>query len=642
MRVLAIVVAKLAWADPAGEVYEIHAHRDDAHPGATVLSVDLEERADEQVSVAEALGELPGLQLRTQGGMGTYAALSVRGSAPSQVAVYLDGVPVNRGAFGAVDLSEFSIEGLERLEVWRGLPPPDRMGAGLGGVIELVPRRTKGGELRVTGGSFGTRGVLARGTDRRGRASYGATASYLGSEGDFEYLDHNGTLFDPDDDRWVTRRNNGFDQADAMVHGRYDGELTARVTQNVFYKTQGVPGALTTVTNEPQLDMWRSVSRLTLGQPGVFEGAGYATVQGDHYGDPLNEVGLGAQDQRSQSLALGGELRATWVAGPSVLVVVPQIHHEHYEQDDALAAAGDGRLEATRLVAGGAIFDVLSLLDGRLTLQPALRIDRYSDEATDGDGTVHALVSPRAGARFALLPTIDLNASAGRYHRAPTFVEMFGDRGFLVGNPELTPERGLAADSGIRWRGPVRIETTFHVAWVDDLILFAQNSQETVRAQNIGRARLLGTETSVTARPWSRLRAHASYAFLSPKNLVDGRQLPGRGRHEIYGRLDGGPLPAGPVRAAVFGDVEALAGMFLDAANLRPAPIRVLLGAGLKLSPRRWPKLTFTLEGKNLTDARTETVEIRPGPRRAVVATQDYLGFALPGRAFYATGRMIF
>jgi len=642
MRVpLAILISCLAWADPP-EVYHIHASREETHPGAAPVVLDLEEHADEETTVAEVLDAVPGLQVRSLGGMGSYSAPSIRGSSPSQVAVYLDGVPLNRGALGTIDLSNLAVEGLERIEVWRGLPPPDRMGAGLGGVVDLLPRRTTGGEVRLTGGSFGTRGALVRGSDRRGPAFFGATAAYVGSEGDFTYRDHNGTLFDSSDDVWVARRNNRFDQADAVLHASWAGALQARITQNVFYKTQGVPGALTTATDEPHLDAGRSLTRLSLGRPGVLEGAAYVTYQADHYRDPENEIGTGAQDQRSSSWAGGGEVRATWVAGPSALVVVPQVHHERYAQDEALGAPGVGDLEAARLVVGGAVFDVLSLWRARLVLEPALRIDRYDDEVAGGPGETTVLLSPRAGARLTVLPRLDLSASGGRYHRAPTFLEKFGDRGFLVGNPNLSTERGVMADAGIVWRGPLRLDTTFHVAQVEDLILLVQNSQDTLQARNIGQARLLGSETGVSLRPWSRLSAQASYAFLWPRNLVENRQLPGRARHEVYGRLDGGPFGLGPARISLFADMDATAGMFFDAANLRPAPPRAFLGAGLKLRPRGSPDLALTIEAKNLTNVRTESVEVHPGGRHVTVATQDYLGYPLPGRAFYATGRMTF
>ena len=40
-------------------------------------------------------------------------------------------------------------------------------------------------------------------------------------------------------------------------------------------------------------------------------------------------------------------------------------------------------------------------------------------------------------------------AAHGRYFRPPTLAELFGDRGFMVGNEGLRPERGTSLDGGL-------------------------------------------------------------------------------------------------------------------------------------------------------------------------------------------------
>lgn len=647
MRSSLVFISAIASAqqEAATEVYEVHASPNDRHPGSTLAVVELDARADEQTSVAEVVEELPGLQLRTLGGLGAMSAVSVRGSSPAQVGVYLDGVPLNRGALGSVDLGQFSLESLERIEVWSGLPPVDRMGAGLGGAIDLVPRRASGGELRGMIGSFGSRGGFVRAGDRRGQYFYSAAASYLGAEGDFSYLNHQGTLLDASDDVISTRGNNGFDQtAGTAVVTRSDW-IEARLLEDVFYRTQGIAGPLTVETRGTGLDIWRSVTHLRVGRPGQIESAAYVTLEQNHYRDPENELGVGAQDQRGRTLAAGGELRAIWTAGPTVLTVVPQVHHERYRQQDALAEEDLGDLRAERLVLGGGISDVIALWHDRWLLEPALRVDRYVDTLAGDAERQSWLMSPRLGSRLTVTQGWDLHASGGRYHRAPTFIEMFGDRGYAVGNSELAPETGLAADVGVSWYGLswIRVQATFHWAEVEDLILFVQNSQQTLRAENIGRARLVGSEFALTAGPTRHLRVTANYTFLSPQDLVqEGNELPGRARHEAYARGDTGPWPLGPLRASVFADAEVVAGMFFDQANFRPMPRRIFVGGGLKLQLRRWSEFSLTVEGKNLLDAKTETVEINPGGYRATVALQDYVGYALPGRAVYAMARVVF
>ena len=57
---------------------------------------------------------------------------------------------------------------------------------------------------------------------------------------------------------------------------------------------------------------------------------------------------------------------------------------------------------------------------------------------------------PRGGALIRVASGVVAKASCGQYLRPPSFAELFGDRGGVVGNPTLLPETGTAADAGIR------------------------------------------------------------------------------------------------------------------------------------------------------------------------------------------------
>ena len=85
---------------------------------------------------------------------------SLRGAAPGQVAVFVDGVPLSRGSQSAVDLSQLPLDGLERVEVYRGVAPLELGSETLGGAINLVTRRGQGPPsawLSLGSGSFGLR-----------------------------------------------------------------------------------------------------------------------------------------------------------------------------------------------------------------------------------------------------------------------------------------------------------------------------------------------------------------------------------------------------------------------------------------------------------------------------------------------------
>src|SRR5947209_8138123 len=63
-----------------------------------VTVIDVGGSAQEVRTLAETLAESAGVQVRSLGGLGAYSAVSIRGSSSAQVAVFLDGVPLNRGA----------------------------------------------------------------------------------------------------------------------------------------------------------------------------------------------------------------------------------------------------------------------------------------------------------------------------------------------------------------------------------------------------------------------------------------------------------------------------------------------------------------------------------------------------------------
>src|SRR5262249_49792748 len=136
-----------------------------------VTVIDVGGSAEEVRTLAETLAESAGVQVRSLGGLGAYSSVSIRGSSSAQGAVVLDGVPLNRGSLGGVDLSLLPLDALERIEVWRGQVPPELGGEAIGGAINLVTRRATSQSATAASlsyGSFGTRKVdLFRGARAR-------------------------------------------------------------------------------------------------------------------------------------------------------------------------------------------------------------------------------------------------------------------------------------------------------------------------------------------------------------------------------------------------------------------------------------------------------------------------------------------
>jgi iron complex outermembrane receptor protein len=105
--------------------------------------VDTSDATSRLESVADVLAESVGVQVRRFGGLGAFSTVSIRGSTPSQVEVYLDNVLLNRANAGLVDLSNLPVDNVESIEIYRGFTL--QLGAGsIGGAINLVTRPVMG------------------------------------------------------------------------------------------------------------------------------------------------------------------------------------------------------------------------------------------------------------------------------------------------------------------------------------------------------------------------------------------------------------------------------------------------------------------------------------------------------------------
>ncbi|MCJ2189214.1 TonB-dependent receptor domain-containing protein [Novosphingobium beihaiensis] len=146
----------------------------------------------EHKSLPDLLDQIPGVFVRRVAGTGGYTTTSIRGSAPSQVNIYIDGVPYNTSSEVAADISTIPIENVERVEVYRGTTPARFSGAPLGGAINIVTKRATGLSGTVSGGvrSFGGWQTSANINAPLFGGSLLLGVDMDHSKGDFRYLDY--------------------------------------------------------------------------------------------------------------------------------------------------------------------------------------------------------------------------------------------------------------------------------------------------------------------------------------------------------------------------------------------------------------------------------------------------------------------
>jgi iron complex outermembrane receptor protein len=588
------------------------------------------------LSLPQLLERAVGVQVRHQGGLGSFSTASIRGSTAEQVLVFLDGVPLNQAIGGGVDLGRLLVGGVERVEVYRGAVPARFGGNSLGGVVNLhtrAPAARPRLALQGMAGSFGTWQASATLSGPWKGGQYLGLLEGIGSRNRFAFKDDNGTPYNLADDERATRRNADFSSLRSLLKAEKPwGRNRVRGHHTLDLRHQGIPGIGNYQARRVRFDSWQDLGQVEVSGPlsphSSFEVAAYHSLQQDRYKDPAGEVGTGVQRHRNTTRGGGVQGTAHFLWGArAAATLTGRARSERFAPRDLLrpltrlpasrrhgallGGEGEVGLGDLRLALGG---QVEALWDRRArTGGPAPPADTRRVESL--------LAGGQLGAEWRMGGAWEVQAHLGRHQRAPSFYELFGDRGAVIGNPDLRRERGVHLDAGLAYApagaGGARL---FEVAWyrkyTRDLIRFAQNSQQVSRPHNIGRALVRGVELRGGAA-LRRLRLSGNYTYQralnrSPFPFEQGRDLPNAPRHTFNLRTE---LAAGGVR--LFHELNGESRQYLDRANLRRVAARLFqaLGASAGLGEG----LEATFEVRNLGDEQVE----------------DLWGYPLPGRSFF-------
>ena len=617
-----------------------------AHSPAFVESIPVTEAVG-GIDVAEVLEEAVGVSVRRYGGLGSYSAISIRGSTAEQVQIYLDGVPLNRATGGGVDLGSLPLHGVEVIDVYRGAVPGRFGGNSIGGVVHIRTRAARGrrqSRVELTTGSLGTRQLSGSIRRRWHQVDVLSLVDYSSSDNDFEFLDDNGTEYNAADDERVARANSDFGSLRVLVKAARpwgEGKLLAHNTLDVSHK--GIPGLGNFQSLHTRFDTWRSATELeafgALSASGrsAYRLSVHHVLQQEDYKDLLGEVGTGTQHNRQITRTLGfrGEVSAL-LPHEGLATTFAGLSWQIFDPRDLLSR--NALPESRRMAASLGTEVELALAQRRLRLNAGAQVDvlddrLFNEETFTLGGDRPARQSHewqrgiRVGFQWSFDERLSVQGHLGRYQRPPSFFELFGDRGAVVGNTDLVSEESSGGDVGLVFRGSREkastavlqlVEVTYYRNSVDNLIRFIQNSQVVSKPHNIGGALLQGVELRTQVRLHA-LAVGANYVYQRAENRApfafeQGNDLPNAPRHTVA------------VRAGLWGrrlryGLSLESRHFLDRANLRSVPRRSIhsFGGGVPVGS----STELGWEVKNATDNQIA----------------DLWGFPLPGRAYFISLR---
>ena len=652
--VLCIAAGAAQAAEPRYETVvvaeaEERARRDDA-ASSSVITADRTPRSAEDLP--QLLSELPGISVTRLGGFGSPATLSLRGSSANQVEVYFDGVPLSAASGGGVDIGLIPVVDLGSVEVYRGMSPIGFGASAIGGIVSLssAAATDSGARAYAGGGSFGTgfAGVQGRWASNKLRAL--ASANGFRSAGDFTYRNDNATLFNPSDDSISRRQNNALGQIDGLAHvvELLPGRRQIWGTASFLHRDRGVPPVGSVTANGASLGTDRLIATAAydshddLGLGSSLRAQLYTVATWQRLDDVFGDLSGGMPTQtRDLSTSSGATLAgakplAEWLK----LSVVAAGRYERFDPASVLPGALSIP-PGTRLSGAVGVESRVVTQTLRLAVIPSLRLEAAQDSITrperyrlmDTDTQPATYWLPNARLAFVHWASeqVTLRGNLGRYGRLPSMIERYGNTGQLLGNPNLVPETATNADVGANWtRGGERLRLSLDgavfAAWARDLINLRLDEIHMLRPRNVGRARILGLETSATIDWRRRFRFFGQATFTDARDLEDasgshGKQLEHRPRLRTYARPELRDLPlVGRWRWGLYADLDVTSGNYLDSANLVEVNRRVLFGAGGQISaPHRGLRLVAS--AYNLANN----------------PILDFTGYPLPGRSVFLT-----
>ncbi len=443
-------------------------------------------------TLAEALNNLAGIDIREYGQAGSFAGVNLRGVPSSGVLLLSDGQPVNSVLTGVGDLGAIMVDDIERVEVIKG-PASSLYGAnGLGGVVNAITKehfdKTETAINLGTGGQpddpAADRTVFGRFGSPLGDLDVCAAAGYryaAGFRSNSDFTGYHGRFFLGLDQPWWTigadikysNREYGVPGPKPRIDSLNPIPVLGDSTATSLYDREQDDNILAAIDF-----LWRPGTNAQWRNKvfGNDQRIQYHTSYWN-YSDTIDED----YDWRTYTLGLQTSLLVKVAAADLISGI--DARYDTLETEKTSIQTGDTLWSASQSTIG-AWLELKKTL-GRFHLNPSVRLDWNS-----GYGI---FFSPMLGSVYAAADNLQIKFSLGRAFRAPGFNDLYSP---LYGNPDLKPEIGNAAE--LRFEYASSNQTTTGLSLfsrvIHDRIAWLPTQAGLWRPQNVNRMSFLGLE----------------------------------------------------------------------------------------------------------------------------------------------------
>ncbi len=485
-------------------------------PNAVVVIGAQQMAASSAKNVGELLKETSLVNVTGYGSLGSAQSASIRGSSASQVLIMIDGRPTNSITYGSADLSEISLDDIERIEIVKG-PTSHLYGANaMGGVINVITKKPPAQPSFKAGFSYGSFNTLTM------QAEHGRTLDRFG------YLLNAG--YKSSDGHRDNSKYEGKDFSSKLTYQLLD-RLSLSLLTAVHQDGLGVPGPKPAAGSSPTFGNSQVTSLFDYQDGDLFnntlqlqwEPADNLQVHWQAYQDfrelRYRQRYLGfpsAVEDRSTYWAdiYGSSFDARWAFHDNhKLTLGADFRQEALEGEQKVKDLDTSAVTTTRWTPDNTLWGLFAQEHWQVLPQwrliGGIRYDQTSRYGSE--------VSPDLGLIYSPLDRTNIKLHYGQAFRPPTFNDLFWPGS---GNTSLSPEKGTSYEINfdhtlkdknlIISAGIFRWEVKDKIQWVPD-------ATGNWQPQNVNEQNTWGGEAGIQWNPLKELSFSLGYTYLDSK-----------------------------------------------------------------------------------------------------------------------------
>ena len=481
-------------------------------------------------NLADLLTRQAGIKINDYGAEGAVKSISIRGSASAQVLILVNGVRLNDSRQGGANLSQISLENIEKIEIIRGGFSALYGTDAVAGVINIITKKSADYQLKlkVENGSYIPRAAVEVSDQPVNPTETDVDANWLDladtQKLSLQYSTELGNV-DLVTSGSFTRAANGFVWNDTEYIDDYRRRVNADLLGGNGYLS------LTAPLDDGSLGANASVAYEDVGVPGSIYTGAFNSISSNARQRSLTAMGqVYFETDRflSDLLSLDAKAfyklaRMTFTDPPSD----PSIHTLHsfgldvtqelvalemlsviYGGNLLIDLVDSTQLNTQNRISGGVFLELPIYPLPQLTIIPVVRYDLYSDFP----GSLNFKLSTV----YSVAESLAVKLSGGSSYRAPTFNDLYWPNdGWSEGNKDLTPETGYYAELGVTVATErLHLDTFPFARYLVDAIQWMETAPFFYEPMNIGRLFYPGVEANAELNLFHNVWLTGDYTFL--------------------------------------------------------------------------------------------------------------------------------